>query len=133
MADLKLGRLLDTIDEWAITSGLDADVPPPTRPEPTAVPASPLLTLPLRTGEIKTVLWCTGYKPDYSWLEVPVVDAKGWVSHDGGVVSASPGLYVMGTTFLRRRKSTFIDGVGDDARELADHMVGYLDQVASVT
>jgi len=133
LADLKLGRLLDTVDEWAITSGLDADVAPPSRPEPTAVPGSPLLTLPLRSGEIKTVIWATGFKPDYSWLDVPVLDAKGWVSHDGGVVTSSPGLYLMGTAFLRRRKSTFIDGVGDDARDLADHMVGYLDEVASVT
>jgi putative flavoprotein involved in K+ transport len=71
------------------------------------------------------VLWATGYRPDYSWLEVPVLDRKGRVRHEGGAVEA-PGMYLMGLPFLRRRKSTLIDGAGDDARELADHLVGYL-------
>jgi putative flavoprotein involved in K+ transport len=60
-----------------------------------------------------------------------VLDAKGRVIHDGGITPA-PGLYQMGATYLRRRKSTFIDGVGDDARDLVDHMAGYLDEVANV-
>jgi len=57
---------------------------------------------------------------------VPVLDAKGIIRHDGGVV-ASPGLYVMGMPFLRRRKSTLIDGAGDDARDLSAHLASYLD------
>ena len=48
-----------------------------------------------------------------------MLDRKGRMVHDGGVTDA-PGLYVMGLPFLRRRKSTLIDGVGDDARDLAD-------------
>jgi putative flavoprotein involved in K+ transport len=44
-------------------------------------------------------------------------------------VANTPGLYVMGTKFLRRRKSTFIDGVGDDARDLSGHLAGYLDKL----
>jgi putative flavoprotein involved in K+ transport len=44
-----------------------------------------------------------------------------------------PGLYVMGTTFLRRRKSTLIVGAGDDARDLSDHLCGFLDQMAKAT
>ena len=70
----------------------------------------------LTAGRIKTIIWATGYRPDYSWLQVPVLDPKGQVRHQGGVTDM-PGLYVIGTKFLRRRKSTFIDGVGDDARE----------------
>jgi putative flavoprotein involved in K+ transport len=87
----------------------------------------------LSLGEprFKTVLWATGFRSDYPWLHLPILDHKGRVKHDGGVTPA-PGLYQMGATFLRRRKSTFIDGVGDDARELADHLVGYLDEVARV-
>src|SRR5437762_9998196 len=54
-------------------------------------------------------------RPDYSWLDVPVIDGKGMVRHDGGVVD-SPGMYLIGTPFLRRRKSSFIDGACDDAR-----------------
>jgi putative flavoprotein involved in K+ transport len=76
-------------------------------------------------GRVNTVIWATGYRPDYSWLEVPVLDRKGRLRHDGGVVDA-PGMYVMGLPFLRRRKSSFIDGVGDDARDLADHLCAYL-------
>ena len=76
-------------------------------------------------------MWATGFRSECPWLHVPVLDHKGRVVHDGGVTPA-PGLYQMGSTFLRRRKSTFIDGVGDDARELAAHMVDYLDEVADV-
>jgi putative flavoprotein involved in K+ transport len=127
LADLKLGRLLDTLDEWAITSGLDNEAEPPQRPDPTAIPDSPLLMASLRSGEFKSVVWATGYRPEYPWLHLPVLDRKGKVRHDGGITPL-PGLYLMGAPFLRRRKSTFIDGVGDDARELADHLVGYLGQ-----
>jgi putative flavoprotein involved in K+ transport len=130
LADLKLGRLLNTLDEWASGNGLDQETEPPQRFSPTDVRADPPLMLPL-AGEFKTVLWATGFRSDYPWLHVPVLDAKGRVIHDGGVTPA-PGLYQMGSTFLRRRKSTFIDGVGDDARELVDHMAGYLEEVANV-
>jgi putative flavoprotein involved in K+ transport len=79
----------------------------------------------LDSGEIRTILWATGYSPDYSWLDVPVFDRKGRVRHDGGVVDA-PGLYLMGLQFLRRRKSALIDGAGDDAHDLSAHLVSYL-------
>ena len=55
-----------------------------------------------------------------------MLDRKGMVRHDGGV-TASPGLYLMGVPFMRRRKSTLIDGAGDDARELSAHLASYLD------
>jgi putative flavoprotein involved in K+ transport len=129
LADLKLGRLLDALDEWATTSGLD-EAEPPERPAPTQVPASPPLLLSLGS-DIKTIVWATGHRPDYPWLHLPVLDAKGRVRHDGGI-TAVPGLYLMSAAFLRRRKSTFIDGAGDDARDLSAHLVGYLDQVAKV-
>jgi len=125
MADLKLGRLLDTIDEWARTEGVDDEFEPPHRLAPTEVEDSPPLGLDLAKGDIRTIVWATGFSPDYSWLEVPVLDRKGRLRHDGGVVE-SPGLYVMGLPFLRRRKSTLIDGAGDDARDLSTHLASYL-------
>jgi putative flavoprotein involved in K+ transport len=79
----------------------------------------------LRAGGIHTVLWATGYRRDYSWLKVPVVDAAGEIRHDGGI-TPSPGLYVLGLNFLRRRRSHFIDGVGFDAMELAGDIHCYL-------
>jgi putative flavoprotein involved in K+ transport len=125
LSDLKLGRLLDTIDLWATQNGLDADVPPPYRPEPTRVEDAPPLGLDLSSGEIRTILWAAGFRPDYSWLDVPVLDRKGLIRHDGGVV-ASPGMYLMGMPFLRRRKSALIDGAAGDARDLSAHLEAHL-------
>lgn len=125
LADLKMDRLLDRIDEWARDAGLEGEVPPPERFEPTPTPSDPVLGLDLERGGIRTVVWATGYRPDYGWLHVPVLDRKGRVRHDRGVVEA-PGLYLLGLPFLRRRKSSLLDGAADDTRELADHLVGFL-------
>jgi putative flavoprotein involved in K+ transport len=114
LADLKMERLLNTFDEWARQSDSNTDLKPSERFEPTRVPASTRLRLDLRGGEIRAVIWATGFRPDYSWLDVPVVDEKGHLNHDGGVVD-SPGLYALGLPVLRRRKSTFIHGIEDDA------------------
>lgn len=131
LADLKLGRLLDTIDEWATANGLDEETEPPHRFQPTPVVDSPPLALDLGSGEIRTIIWCTGFRPDFSWLDVPVLDHKGRLRHDGGVTGVA-GLYAMGMPFLRRRKSSLIDGAGDDARDLADHLVGHLAAAATL-
>jgi len=125
LADLKMNRLLDTIDEWASANGFDSKVGAPHRFAPTEVEASPPLGIDLKRGGITTIIWATGFRPDYSWLDVPVLDRKGRVRHDGGVVDA-PGMYLMGMPFLRRRKSSLIDGAGDDARELTAHLASYL-------
>ncbi|MBV9288876.1 MAG: NAD(P)-binding domain-containing protein [Hyphomicrobiales bacterium] len=126
LADLKLNRLLNTMDDWAVKNGVSDAVDPPHRPEPTRVEASPPLGLDLCRAGIRTIVWATGFRPDYSWLDVPVLDPKGAIRHDGGVVTESPGLYVMGLPFLRRRKSSLIDGVGDDARDLSAHLASHL-------
>ena len=125
LADLKLARLLGVFDEWAGAEGTDADVDEPERLPPTRAPGSPRLRLDLRSGEIRTILWATGFRPDYGWLDVPVIDPKGQLRHDGGVVD-SPGLYALGLPVLRRRKSTFIHGIEDDAREVIEHLARYL-------
>ncbi len=130
LADLKLGRLLATIDEWATANGLDDSVPSPHRFEPTAVASSPRLELDLKSGEVETIIWATGFRPDYSWLDVAVLDGKGMVRHDGGVVE-SPGMYVIGLPFLRRRKSSFMDGARVDAEDLIGELASYLDHHAS--
>ena len=132
MADLKLGRLLDAIDEWATQHGLDTQRQPPWRPDPTLVEDSPPLGIDLTIGDIRTIVWATGFRPDYSWLDVPVLDRKGLIRHDGGVVVDSPGMYLMGMPFLRRRKSTLIDGAGADAHDLSAHLTSYLDHVAAL-
>ena len=125
LADLKMNRLLDRIDQWATENGFDDKVDSPHRFAPTGVEASPPLGIDLARGGIRTILWATGFRPDYSWLQVPVFDRKRRVRHDGGVVE-SPGMYLMGIPFLRRRKSSLIDGAADDARDLSAHLASYL-------
>jgi len=89
------------------------------------VPESSPLQLDLTSGRIRSVVWATGFRPDYRWLHVPVLDEKGHLRHDGGVVE-SPGLYALGLPVLRRRKSTFIHGIEDDARDVVDHLATYI-------
>ena len=118
LADLKMERLLNLFDDWALTYEVEA--PAAERFAATDVPR-PRLELDLRNGEIGAVVWATGFRPDYAWLDVPVLDEKGRLRHDGGVAE-SPGLYALGLPVLRRRKSTFIHGIEDDARHVVDQL-----------
>jgi putative flavoprotein involved in K+ transport len=126
LADLKMHRLLDTFDAWAGNTALDVEVGPPERFEPTHAPASPRLSLDLLHGEIRSIVWATGFRPDYRWLEVPVLNRKGELRHEGGVVADAPGMYAIGLPVLRRRKSTFIIGAEDDARDIVAHLAQYV-------
>jgi putative flavoprotein involved in K+ transport len=125
LADLKLERLLDTFDAWADVGGSGEPLNPPERFGPTRAPKSPRWQIDLRSDEFGAVVWATGFRPDYSWLDVPVLDEKGRLRHVGGVVD-SPGLYALGLPVLRRRKSTFIYGIEDDAREIIDTLAANL-------
>ncbi|HET8616979.1 MAG TPA: NAD(P)/FAD-dependent oxidoreductase [Actinomycetales bacterium] len=126
LADLKMRRLLGTFDDWASDQGLDSGLGEPERYEPTRVPQVPALALDLAAEGIRTIVWATGFRPDYSWLDVPVLDRKGEVRHDGGVVRDAPGLYRVGLPMLRRRKSSYIHGAEDDARDITEHLDAYL-------
>jgi len=125
MADLKLNRLLGVFDEWAAHNGIEHEVAEAEMPPPTLVDPRPPCLLNLEKEHIAAVLWATGLKPDYRWLEVPAFDARGRLRHDGGIVAA-PGCYAMGLPFMRRRKSSYIHGAGDDARDLSRHLSDYL-------
>jgi putative flavoprotein involved in K+ transport len=125
LADLKMNRLLATIDEWIECHGGSHEAGPVERFDPTRLPRAPRLNLDFGSGEVRTVIWATGYRPDYSWLKVPVLDRKGLVKHVGGVADA-PGLYLIGMPFLRRRKSSFIHGAEDDAFDLSEQLAAYL-------
>jgi putative flavoprotein involved in K+ transport len=130
LADLKMNRLLDAIDEWIERQGLAAQAGPVERFAATEVGTSPRLGLVLG-DEIRTVVWATGLRPDHSWLDLPVFDRKGALKHDRGVVDA-PGLYVLGLPYLRRRKSSFMYGAEDDVRELAEHLAAHLEHAVRV-
>ena len=122
LADLKMNRLLDRFDEWARSTRPCADRgrrSGSSRPE---CRPTPLLELDLRRGDIGTIVWATGYRPDHSWLDLPVFDRKGRIRHDGGVVRDAPGVYLLGSTLLRRRSSSFIHGAEADTADLAAHL-----------
>ena len=123
LADLKLNRLLDDVDTWIDSSGATAPKGP--RPKATHTGKQTPLELDMAAGNISTVVWATGYRPDYSWLRVPVLDAKGRLRHRGGKVAAQ-GLYAMGLPFMRRRKSSFLFGVDDDARDISADLAAYV-------
>ena len=128
LSDLKMNRALTQMDNWAATTGLHLNAPP-VRFAPTWLPTVPRLTLEISSRAIKTVVWATGFAPDYSWLHLPVFDAKGRLAHNDGIVA--PGLYALGLPFMRTRKSSLIDGVGDDARWLARHIATSVDRRAA--
>jgi putative flavoprotein involved in K+ transport len=127
-ADLKLGRLLDRIDGYATTHGLDDEVDPPDRPRPSLDFRGARNALDL--GRFATIVWATGFRPDFPWLEPHLLDHRGGIRHDGGVME-EPGMYVLGLPVLRRRSSSFLDGVGRDAEVLVGHLARFLDACVS--
>jgi putative flavoprotein involved in K+ transport len=126
LADLKMNRFLTRADQWATASGLDDELPPAHRFAPTRVDPGTPLELDLTRGEITTVVWATGFRPDHSWLDIPVRDRTGRIRHDGGVVTGAPGLYVLALPVLRTRASTYIHGTAQDSEVLADHLRSFL-------
>jgi putative flavoprotein involved in K+ transport len=120
-AQLALERLLDRIDRMA-----GPGIPPRELDATRIISADPgPACLDLAAEKIRTVIWATGYRRDYSWLRAPVLDLAREIVHRGGVTPC-PGLYVLGLRFMRRRRSNFIDGVGIDAEALAEHAAGHL-------
>ena len=124
-ADSVNRRMLDRMDEWALDTGLDPVIDAATRPVPVDTSGA-VDRVDVGVNGISTVLWATGYRPDFSWIDIDVVDDSGAIAHDGGVVTGAPGMYLLGLPFMRTRRSTFIDGVGADARALCEHLVARL-------
>jgi len=117
-AEQKLDRVLGRIDAF-IDETLMAASGRDRRPAIRAADAPTQIDL--ADAGISTVLWATGYRRRYPWLRVPVLNIRGEIIHDGGLTPAD-GLYALGLNFQRTRKSSFIDGVGNDARALAEHI-----------
>ncbi len=129
MADLKMNRLLQRFDDWAEKADVSS-IGPATRFAETRVPSPARLELGFAEDDIGTIVWATGYHPDYSWLDVPVLDRKGRIRHDGGVTD-SPGLYVTGLNVLRRRRSSFINGAIGDSEDLSEHLQRHLGETTA--
>jgi putative flavoprotein involved in K+ transport len=127
-ADLKLAMLVRRIDLAAASD--DAEPPPPFVAHwPAFIDARRHARNLAREG-VTTVIWATGFRRRYPWLQVPVLDRRGEMLHDGGETPA-PGLFVLGLQFLRHRSSAFIDGVGIDAMHLAGRIAHGLGQTGA--
>src|SRR6185295_18033389 len=77
----------------------------------------------LEDGQVLNVanlIWCTGYDPGFSWIDLPVFGADGAPRHTAGVVESEPGLYFVGLHFLYALSSEMIHGVGRDAARIAE-------------
>ncbi len=127
-ADLKQARLLRRIDEWVLDHGLAGRVGPAAEPMPTVLAQVPTE---LDLQSFSAVIWATGFRPRYGWLDPRALDRRGRVVHDGGVASV-PGLYLLGLPFLRRRRSNLLAGLGFDAADLCQHLVKYLKDVGRI-
>ncbi|MEN3540803.1 NAD(P)-binding domain-containing protein [Microbispora sp. ZYX-F-249] len=133
-ADVRLRRVLSRIDAYAastpeldptVTAGAPQFHPTVAAEAPELAPIAAVLPgdgparLDLR--RFAAVVWATGLRPGYPWLQVPVLDHTGRILHRRGV-TAAPGLYALGLRFQHRRDATFIDGARHDAAYLADHL-----------
>lgn len=114
---------LDLVDAYIVRNGLDAPAEPAARVPPPWPPgsANSPRQLNLRQAGIGSVLWCTGYRFDYGWIDLPVLTERGEPRHRDGIADV-PGLYFLGLPWLSRRNSSFLSGVGDDAARLAAHI-----------
>jgi putative flavoprotein involved in K+ transport len=75
-----------------------------------------------RVMEVTNLVWCTGSRPDFGWVDLPIFDQDGLPRHDRGVVESQPGLYFIGLWFLSGFTSSLLGGVGRDAERIADHI-----------
>jgi putative flavoprotein involved in K+ transport len=124
-ADARLTALLHRVDAYAHAVGLDDEIEPPPPPPPTARTDAATGELDLAAAGFGTVLWATGYRRDYPWLQLPVLDAAGEIRHVRGH-TAAPGLHVVGMRRQTRRSSTFLDGVRHDAALVVDAVLDEL-------
>ncbi len=72
--------------------------------------------------DVANVIWCTGFRPDFGWIDVPVFGADGWPRQYRGVVDASPGLYFLGIPFLYSFTSMLVVGAGRDAAYVVERL-----------
>ncbi len=72
--------------------------------------------------DVSTVVWCTGFRSEFGWIDLPTIQPDGEPVHERGVVRSEPGLYIIGLFFLSAGTSSLIGGAGRDARHIARHI-----------
>jgi putative flavoprotein involved in K+ transport len=109
------------VDDHVEASGTDVPEEAETPEAPVAPPR--IEQLDLRAAEVGTILWTTGYRPDFGWIGVPLDDGFGWPAQERGV-TAYPGLYFVGLNWMHKRKSALLFGVGEDAEHVVSQLAG---------
>ena len=87
--------------------------------------------LPVCEGKVLdpgVIIWCTGFEPDYHWIDLPIFASDGYPRHERGVVAEAPGLFFLGLRFQYRISSSLIGGVGEDAAYIAAHVIARAEQ-----
>jgi putative flavoprotein involved in K+ transport len=84
-----------------------------------------------RILEVSNVIWCTGFTPDFSWIDLAFPTHGGWPIQERGIVDSVPGLYFIGLPFLYSLSSVLVGGVGRDAKHIADHIASTRNVTAS--
>lgn len=125
-SELRRRRTLERIEAFIRFSGDSAE---PARKDdvPVMPDGAALRELDLAAMGIRTIVWATGFRRSYPWLDIPVLDRNGEILQSGGITPCA-GLYTLGLPFMRRRNSTFIDGVGRDADDIAKHITRHLNR-----
>jgi putative flavoprotein involved in K+ transport len=118
--DRRMHRVLDRVDDAVERLSLGSEVFAPDRPGRVA-PVSPIDSFDLHDAGITSVVWATGFRRQYDWLDLPILDRSGEITQYRGV-TPMPGAYVLGQRFQHYRSSNFIDGIGRDALAVAEHI-----------
>lgn len=124
---------LDSADKTfnGINAGIDAfiekngiEAPPGSRYEPVWSPAEERTTLDLQTSGIESIVWCIGFTPDFSWLDAPVFNGRGYPAHTRGVTPVD-GIYFVGLPWLHTWGSGRFSGVARDAEYVVNKVCVY--------
>jgi putative flavoprotein involved in K+ transport len=119
-ADAFAAQIMQEIDDYIKQTGVEVAANSTTGEAPSngATPTKAILTLDLQAAGISTIIWASGYKLDFGWVQLPVIDQTGYPVHQRGV-TAYPGLYFLGLQGLYKKKSALLYGVGEDAAFIA--------------
>jgi putative flavoprotein involved in K+ transport len=115
-ANAMMARIDDFVAEHGLAVGDDEEH------ERGAAPTADVSEIDLRDSGITAILWASGFRPDYSWIELDLTDEYGWPVQRRGVTSF-PGLYFVGVNWLHKRKSALFCGVGEDAEHVVSQLV----------
>ena len=118
-ADAVYNRINASIDKYIAEQGIDA--PAGSAYEPLWRPEQPNTTLDLASAGITSIIWCIGFQPDFSWVDVPVFNGRSYPGHTRGV-TAQPGLYFLGLPWLHTWGSGRFSGVARDAEHVVAHL-----------